>query len=222
MISVVVPVKVEPPPGPDFLSSLSGDPAVEVLVTADPATSRSTLEGYEKAGFRVLRGGSVRGQRLADASLLARGSILLFLHADTLLPDGWARRVTEAIESGAVGGAFRLGFSGGGWKMSWVATWANWRTRLTRVPYGDQSPFARKDVYLAVGGHPPWPLLEDVELGRRLKVKGPIAILPVCALTSPRRYLERGVARTVLKNWSTLLRFRFGASPERLAEEYRR
>jgi hypothetical protein len=134
----------------------------------------------------------------------------------------WSADVARAIASGAVSGAFRLAFRGGGARLSWVAFWANVRTRLTRVPYGDQAPFVRRDVYERLGGHRPWPLLEDVELSQRVKREGPVALLPAAVLTSPRRYLARGVARTVVSNWRTLYRWRRGASPEALARDYRR
>jgi hypothetical protein len=162
-----------------------------------------------------------RGSRLAEAAAGASGSILLFLHADTALPGGWSAAVERAIAEGAAGGAFRLGFSGAGLRMKWVAFWANVRTGITRVPYGDQAPFVRRDLYERLGGHRPWPLLEDVEFGERLRTAGRVVILPAAVRTSPRRYLERGVARTVLQNWSILRRFRRGESPEELARSYR-
>ncbi len=104
--------------------------------------------------------------------------------------------------------------------MRWVAFWANARTALTHVPYGDQAPFVLREVYERLGGHRPWPLLEDVEFARRLLKQGRIALLHAPVRTSPRRYLERGVASTVLLNWRTLIRFRLGADPFRLAEDY--
>ena len=130
--------------------------------------------------------------------------------------------MARALASGALSGAFRLAFEGGGLPMRWVAFWANIRTAVTRVPYGDQAPFVRAAVYEALGGHRPWPLLEDVDLGRRLRRAGPVALLPASVRTSPRRYLERGVARTVFLNWKTLLRYHLGADPGQLAREYRR
>lgn len=160
--------------------------------------------------------------REAASSSSEEISIFLFLHADTLLPSGWERAVRRAIAGGAVGGAFRLSFSGGGLRMRWVAFWANTRTAFTRVPYGDQAPFVRRDVYERLSGHRPWPLLDDWDLARRVRDEGPIVILRDAVSTSPRRYLERGVTQTVLNNWRTLWRFRRGASPEELAELYRR
>ena len=221
MISVVVPVREEAPPGDLFLSrALSG--AGELIVAADAALGASARDAWERAGARVLASSAPRGRRLSEAAALARGSVLLFLHADTLLPQGWREAVESALAAGAVGGAFRLALDGGGRRMAIVAAAANLRTRLTRVPYGDQAPFVRKEVYARVGGHAPWPLLEDVDLFVRLRRAGRIALLPARVTTSPRRYLARGVVRTVLSNRSLLARWRLGTSPELLALEYRR
>lgn len=221
MISVIVPVRGETPPGEAFLAR-AAEGGAELVVAAEPGTPPETLRGFETAGARVLVRAGPRGARLAAAAREARGDVLLFLHADTLLPAGWMEAVERALTAGAVAGAFRLAFDGPDLRMAWVAFWANRRTAVTRVAYGDQAPFVRRDVYERVGGHEPWPLLEDVALGNRLKREGRIALLPLAVRTSPRRYLERGVLRTVLTNWRTLARYRRGVSAEALAEEYRK
>jgi len=219
LISVVVPVRGEEPPASEFLRRLAG---AEILVAAEPGTAPATLDAYRAAGARVLVRAAPRGARLAEAAREARRDVLLFLHADTLLPEHWSVDIASAVARGAVAGAFRLAFAGGGPRLAWVAFWANLRTLFTRVPYGDQAPFVRRDVYERIGGHRPWPLLEDVDLARRLREEGPITILRTAVLTSPRRYLARGVARTVLANWRILHRYRRGESADALAEGYRR
>jgi hypothetical protein len=107
--------------------------------------------------------------------------------------------------------------------MEWVAAWANLRTRITKVPYGDQAPFVRRDVYERLGGHAPWPFLEDWDFSRRLVAaegKKRVEILRERVQTSPRRYLENGVAKTVMKNWEILRRAKRGEAPEQLAKLY--
>jgi hypothetical protein len=137
---------------------------------------------------------------------------------------GWDVSVRAALARGAAGGAFRLGFSGGDPRMAWVAAWANLRTDFTKVPYGDQAPFVHRDVYERLGGHRPWPLLEDWDFSRRLVAaegKSRVEILGERVRTSPRRYLEKGVWKTVRRNWEILRRVKRGEAPERLATLYR-
>lgn len=222
MISVVVPVRGEASPEAALLAPLVA-PGVELVVAAEEsATSAATLAGWREAGARLLSSTGARGARLRQAARETRGDVLLFLHADTLLPEGWREAVLGAVAAGLPSGAFRLAFAEPSRPLALVAATANLRTALTRVPYGDQAPFATRAAYEAVGGHPPWPLLDDLELSRRLARAGKVALLPLAVATSGRRYLARGVARTVLGNWLTLARFRLGASPETLAEAYRR
>jgi hypothetical protein len=224
-IAVIVPVaRGENEVHKDFLERVFGETPelVDVVCAAEEGVSPTVLEAFSRAGARVLLSDAPRGARLSAATAASDAEILLFLHADTMLPEGWASSVRGAISSGAVGGAFRLSYSGGGVRMRWVAFWANARTAFTRVPYGDQAPFVRRDVYERLGGHPPWPLLDDWDFARRLREEGRIEILRDAVETSPRRYLERGVARTISKNWKTLWRFRRGASPEELARDYRK
>ncbi|MCM3875614.1 MAG: glycosyl transferase [Thermoanaerobaculia bacterium] len=193
---------------------------------ADARIPEGTRTAFERAGATLFTfKESPRGARLARAAQSPPSAeILLFLHADTLLPSGWEGAVRDAVAAGAAGGAFRLGFSGGGRRMAWVAGWANLRNRFTRMPYGDQAPFVRRDVYERLGGHRPWPFLEDWDLARRLvqaEGRSRIALLKERVETSPRRYLERGVAKTVTRNWEILRRVRAGESPETLAKLYR-
>ena len=222
VISVIVPIRGEDPPSLPFLQAIRNAPETELIVAAESSTSPSTMEAYREQGAAVLVCDAPRGERLSRAAAQAQGEILLFLHADTLLPDGWNRLVTGAIAKGAVAGAFRLAFEGSDRRLNWVAWWANLRSAITRVPYGDQAPFVSTEVYRRIGSHRSWPLMEDVELGRRLRNQGPIALLDAPAITSPRRYVEGGVLRTVMTNWATLVKFRLGADPEDLSEAYRK
>jgi hypothetical protein len=231
-ITVIVPVGAgEAPPPEIFFERVRGDPRTapppQLIAAAHEGISSNVREAFAKAGARFHQSPAQRGQRICEAvaSLpLEESSVLLFLHADTLLPVGWEAEVRAALALGAAGGAFRLGFAGGGARMAWVAAWANFRTRITKVPYGDQAPFVRRDVYERLGGHRPWPFLEDWDFSRRLVAaegRARVALLRARVDTSPRRYLEKGVARTVAKNWEILRKVKRGESPERLAERYR-
>lgn len=230
-IAVIVPLgAAEAPPPGDFFERVRGDlhhaPPASLVAAAHAGVSSKVREAFAGAGARLHLSPAPRGQRLSEAvaSLpFEESSALLFLHCDTLLPAGWETEVRAALARGAAGGAFRLGFAGGGPRLAWVAAWANLRTRVTRVPYGDQAPFVRRDVYERLGGHRPWPFLEDWDFSRRLKEAeggARVALLRARVETSPRRYVENGVARTVAKNWEILRRVKRGESPERLAKLY--
>jgi hypothetical protein len=228
-IAVIVPVAAgeAPPPEIFFERVMRAAPPVSLFAAADARIAEETRIAFECAGATVFTlEESPRGARLARAAQSSSSSeeisLFLFLHADTLLPFGWESAIRRAIASGAVGGAFRLSYFGGGARMRWVAFWANARTEFTRVPYGDQAPFVRRDVYERLGGHPPWPLLDDWDFARRLRKQGRIEILRDAVETSPRRYLERGVVKTVLGNWRILWKARRGEPPEQLSERYRR
>jgi len=230
-----VPVgAAEAPPSPLFFERVRGVSArtrLSLVVAADSSVSSKAKDVFAAGGARLHTSPAPRGRRLAEAvvSLPFEESslppLLLFLHADTLLPVAWDEEIGAALARGATGGAFRLGYDGGGWRMAWVAAWANVRTAWTRVPYGDQAPWVKRDVYDRLGGHAPWPFLEDWDFSRRLVAaegRNRIEILRGRVRTSPRRYLERGVGRTVMLNWEILRKARGGESPEQLAELYRR
>ena len=231
-IAVIVPVGAgeAPPPG-IFFERVRGDPSLarpaSLIAAAQPGISSKVRDAFVGAGARLHLSPAPRGQRLREAVALLpfeESSVLLFVHCDTLLPSGWDASVRAALARGAAGGAFRLAFAGGSARMAWVAWWANLRTRFTHVPYGDQAPFVRHDVYQRLGGHAPWPLLEDWDFSRRLVAaegRARVALLPARVETSPRRYLERGVWKTVRKNWEILRRVRRGEPPEDLAQLYR-
>ena len=231
-IAVVIPVgKGEAPPAKIFFERVRGDPSLApppvLVAAAHDGISSKVREAFAAAGATLHVSPAPRGERLREAVALLpfeESSILVFLHADTLLPVGWDSAVRAALARGAAGGAFRLGFAGGEWRMRWVAAWANLRTRVTRVPYGDQAPFVRRDVYERLGGHQPWPFLEDWDFSRRLVAAeggARVALLRARVETSPRRYLENGVLRTVRRNWEILRKVKRGEAPEELAKRYR-
>ena len=236
-LAVVVPVgSAEAPPPEVFFERVGGERAgadaresgISLVAAAHPEIPWRVREAFVAAGARLHESPAPRGARLTEAVALLpleEAPVLLFLHCDTLLPADWASAVRAALARGAAGGAFRLGFSGGGRRMAWVAAWANLRTSVTRVPYGDQAPWVRREVYERLGGHAPWPFLEDWDFSRRLVAaegRGRVALLRERVRTSPRRYLEVGVAKTVMLNWEILRRVKRGEPPELLAKRYRR
>jgi hypothetical protein len=145
---------------------------------------------------------------------------LIFLHADTELPDGAAAAVVEALQHAGFGG-FRLRFAEPAAKLRLAAMLINLRTSITRCPWGDQAQFIRRSTFLGAGGFREIALMEDYELAARMKRAGPVALLPLHVTTSGRRFLQLGLLRTALRNWEIVMRWRFGADPEELAKRYR-
>jgi hypothetical protein len=120
------------------------------------------------------------------------------------------------------GGAFNLGISSGKWIYRVIAGAASLRSRLTRIPYGDQAIFIRRDEFRNLGGYPVIPIMEDVALMRQIKNRGgKITIIPHPVETSPRRWQREGVVCGTLRNWLLLLAYFLGRSPEKLARYYR-
>jgi len=150
---------------------------------------------------------------------LATGDVLLFLHADASLPAGAAAYVEGALaDPRIVAGAFRTWHVADGARAPWLHL-ADLRSRLSGLPYGDQALFARREAFERSGGFPDQPLMEDLELSRRLRRLGRIAIVPASVRVSGRRFLAHAIRDTLLVNAFPLL-YRLGVPAERLARFY--
>lgn len=195
---------------------------VEILV-ADAGSSDATRERALAAGARVVESAPGRARQLAAGARAADADALLFLHADTRLPPGWAEAVRGALaDPGVAGGAFGFRFAERSLTLALVEWGVRLRLALARLPYGDQALFVRKSVLDAIGGVPQAPLMEDLDLVRAIRRAGRLALLRAPAVTSARRYLERGVWRTVARNAVALAGWALGVDRARLAAWYRR
>ena len=162
-----------------------------------------------------------RARQMNAGAAQARGAVLLFLHADTQLPDGADAALAAAIARGAAWGRFDVRIAGRPWMLRVVARAMNLRSRLTGIATGDQAIFVRRDLFERIGGYADQPLMEDVELCRRLRHAGRPACLRQRVTTSGRRWETRGVWRTIVLMWSLRWRYWRGESPEALARAYR-
>jgi len=192
---------------------------IRELIVSDGGSGDATLRLADAAGAVIVQGAPSRGGQLRRGAQMARGEWLLFLHADTVLPRGWPEAVRARIEAGGPA-AFRLAFDRTGPMPALVAGWANLRSRVFGLPYGDQGLLISRAAYEAAGGFPDIPLMEDVALARALGRR--IALMPVAVTTSAARYERDGWLRRGARNLWTLLRYLCGANPERLAARYRR
>jgi rSAM/selenodomain-associated transferase 2 len=191
------------------------------VVISDGGSSDRTPEIARSLGAHTISGPAGRGGQLNRGAAAANADLLLFLHADTLLPADAARRIREAVAAGACGGAFLLRFDVDRPKLQLGAWLINLRTRLTRLPLGDQAHFVTRDTFEELGGYKEWPILEDLDFAWRLRRHGRMVILDDRVTTAARRFLEGGVVRTVATNWLIWLLFCLGVSPYRLARLYR-
>lgn len=190
------------------------------IVVSDGGSRDSTLEVAEGAGARVVQGPTQRGKQLNLGAEAADGDLFLFLHADTRLPRGAGDHIREAIATGAVGGAFDLRFDTTHPVMNLASRLIGLRTRITRCPLGDQGLFVERKTFEALGGFREWPILEDLDFARRLQRRGPVHLIEAPIVTSARRYLGQGIARTILTNWLIFALYFAGVSPHRLARLY--
>ncbi|WP_412553531.1 TIGR04283 family arsenosugar biosynthesis glycosyltransferase [Shimia sp. MIT1388] len=223
-VSVVVPTVNEEAGLPACLGALFEGVSAGVireLVVADGGSSDGTLEIAEEAGAEVVRCAASRGGQLLAGAANTQGEWLLFVHADTVLSEGWSAAVEAHLAQADVAGYFALGFAKGGLAGRLVAGWANLRSRMFGLPYGDQGLLISRQLYEALGGFADIPLMEDVAMARQLG-RARLAPLDAQAITSPRKYQTQGWLRRGGRNLWTLLRYLGGVSPETLAAAYRR
>jgi len=221
-LSIVVPVLNEASAIEAHLGRLAPLRArgVEVIVV-DGGSEDATRWLAAPLADRVLDAPRGRAAQMNAGAGASRGDALLFLHADTLLPDSADRLVARAL-GGSHWGRFDVRIEGRHPLLGVVGAAMNLRSRLTGIATGDQAMFMRRSAFEAVGGFPQIDLMEDIALSTRLKRIGPPACLAERAVTSGRRWESRGVLRMVMLMWRLRLAYFLGADPVKLARSYRR
>jgi rSAM/selenodomain-associated transferase 2 len=222
IISVIIPTLNEERVLPATLARLTGEDGCEVIVS-DGGSSDATGDIAKEYGCLLACGSPGRGRQMNAGAALARGRILLFLHADTKLPVNFTNKVENALlVHGVVGGAFSLEIAGKRGSLIAIAYFANLRSRLLQLPYGDQALFTEARTFHSLGGFPEMPIMEDAVFVRRLGRLGRILILPEAAITSARRWEHLGVVRTTLINQLILIGYGCGVPATTLVGWYRR
>ncbi len=227
MISVIIPTlnaEVRLARCLDALVTPTLDGLVKEVIIVDGGSDDATKSIADGFGAAILTAPPGRGGQQAAGAKTARGEWLLFLHADTVLSDGWAGEAAKLMEKNLYAAAvFTLAFDAKGLAQRLVAFGAMQRTRWLKAPYGDQGLLISKKTYEEIGGFSDRPLFEDVDIIRRLlRAKGAHAlqIFSSKAVTSAERYEREGYVKRVLVNFVLLMRFQLGASPETLARDY--
>jgi len=206
----------------DHLNSLECREGSEIIVV-DGSPELDTIDAIRSEQVIKMSSAKGRGRQMNVGASVARGEILIFLHADTELPTGALRKIASVVgQDKYVGGAFELGIKSEKFAHKSLARLASIRCRLTRIPYGDQAIFIRRDYFKRIGGYKEIPLMEDVELMRRIKHFGEkICIVPARVMTSPRRLQEEGFVYTSVRNTVLFSMYVLGVSPEKLAHFYK-
>lgn len=215
-ISVVIPVYNEQENINQTISNL-GD--CEIIVSDCNGKTLSAIENHSVIKVMSETG---RGSQLNTGAKAATGGVLLFLHSDTQLPDGWQKKIMKTLIN-ADAGAFSLGIKSHKKAFRIIEFFSNIRCRFSKIPRGDQAIFMKQQCFISVNGYRDYPIFEDVAIMRAIKSKGfKISILHDKVLTSARRWEEEGIVYTTLRNWLISILYLCGVSPKTLSILYRR
>lgn len=220
MISVIIPTLNEEKVLDATLKPLK-DVGVEIVVS-DGGSIDHTLRIAKSNGLHVISSPTGRSLQLNRGVEASNGDILLFLHADTLLPANFPDHITKTLENpGVAAGAFRLQVDDARTIFRFIEAGANIRSSLLQMPYGDQALFMKRKIFHKVGGFPSIPIMEDFHLVHLLRKEGRIRTLKEHVITSARRWISQGPIKTTLKNQCMVAGYLLGMSPGRLARFYR-
>ncbi len=223
-ISVIVPAWNDRINLANLLPALVRLKELHEVIVVDAGGNVATAELARRANATYLRASAPnRGAQMNLGAAGATGDVLVFHHADTILTQAHVAAIADVLRDPKVnGGAFYRKFDGRHPRLLWLETIARYLTRRGGTFFGDQSVFVRREVFAALGGFAPIPLMEDMEFSRRLRRSGPVAVLDPPLESSSRRHLRRGAWRTSLQNGLFILLYRCGCSPQRLHRWYYR
>lgn len=221
-LSIIVPVLNEATQLPElFAHLLPFQRAGCEIIFADGGSTDSSAMLAEVAGFTVVKSARGRARQMNAGAARANGKVLLFLHADTRLPEGAIQHITRSLAGAKSWGRFDVCITGKPFMLRVVGTLMNWRSRLTGIATGDQAIFVRRIVFERLRGYSDQPLMEDVDLCKRLLGFSRPACITHCASTSGRRWETRGVWRTIFLMWRLRWEYWRGADAAALARLYR-
>lgn len=207
-ISIVIPVLNESDHMETCLRNLqSCREAGHEIIVVDGGSRDDTLSKARSLADHAISAPRGRARQMNAGMTVAEGEVLLFLHVDTVLPEDACTLVLEGLGKSAIWGRFDVSLSGREFPFRVIEFFMNWRSRLTGIATGDQAIFVRSDVLREMGGFAEIPLMEDIDLSRRLKRLGRPCNLRQPVMTSSRRWEQGGVLRTVWLMWR--LRFAY-------------
>lgn len=219
-LSVIIPVLNEAKELPALLRSLRPLDGDTEILFVDGGSRDGSPALVRAAGYPLLTSAPGRARQMNAGARAARGDVFLFLHADTRLPPDGVHAVRAAMRDPAVvAGRFDLVYEVSAWPYRWIAWMGSLRSRVAKVLTGDHGMFIRRQAFCEVGGCPDVPLMEDVEISRRLKRLGRVACLRARVVGSTRKYRREGVWRTIRLMWLLRTLHALGvsaASPHRI------
>ncbi len=223
MISIIIPVLNEEKNISAALENIKQLDGKKEIIVVDGGSIDNTVGIVKKKGVTLLSSQKGRGCQMNRGAEIAKGDTLLFLHADTTLPENAITRIEETMKNHkSIGGRFDVRFNDNRFIFKLIAFLMNRRSRLTGIFTGDQAIFIRKNIFKDIGGYLEIPLMEDIALSKRMKMEGKVACINDCVITSARKWKEEGIIKTILLMWFLRLLYFFKISPIFLSRIYYR
>ena len=221
-VSIIIPVLNEEKEIEKFLKQFRKFRKQSEIILVDGGSKDKTIEIASRFDYvTIISSRRGRARQMNAGAKAANGDVLIFLHADTYLPINAIEAVKKVVVNGSDYGCFGVKINSRRLSLIIASKLINIRTKITHVASGDQTIFVRRELFEEVGGYADIPLMEDLELTRRLKEIGDFVELSLRVSTSSRRWEEWGVYKTILTMWSLRTLYYIGVSPEKLAEFYR-
>lgn len=221
MISVIIPTYNEEHVMAQLLTSLIRVPSLEIIVS-DGGSQDATRSICEEFDIQFISGSLGRGAQQNAGAKRASGDILCFLHADSRLDNSLFNEIRRTVGQGSEWGCCTLAFDAKGLFFKYLGWISNLRAKVLSVCFGDQGIFCTTELFLAVGGFPIYPLMEDLDLSKRLRKVSRAKVIRGKIITSARRFTQGGPWRTLLRMQGLQLLFHLGVNPDKLAIIYRR
>ncbi len=221
MISIIIPVLNEEKNISSALENIERLDGEKEIIVVDGGSIDKSVGIVRKKGIVLLSSQKGRGCQMNRGAEIAKGETLLFLHADTKLPDNAILKIDKVMKaSEIIGGRFDVRFDEDRFIFRLIAFLMNWRSSLTGIFTGDQAIFIRKNVFKNIGGYSEIPLMEDIELSKKMKLAGRAVCLEDNVITSARKWKEEGVIKTILLMWFLRFLYFLKISPIVLSKIY--
>ncbi len=191
------------------------------VIVVDGGSGDETIVLARPLSDQVISSEPGRAHQMNCGAALAQGDIFLFLHADTQLPENGLRLILSALAAGEIWGRFDVRLSGQHPLFRVIEKMINWRSSFSGISTGDQAIFVLREQFESIGGFPEQPLMEDIELSRRLKKIAPPFCIRTPLTTSSRRWEQRGILATILLMWRLRFLYWLGVDASKLAKMYR-